>query len=499
MSGALSGIKEWLRSEIFIRRLQSPVGLTLLALLAIGAGYLAANDLSILVFVLSGALAGGVIVYMCMFRPLQGYYIVTLVAYFAFYPTHILNKEIPLSTLTEVLILFLFMGGMWSTRGDANAKGNLFRTGISILLLINVAYFIMELFNPNMSVQAGWFFSSKRYLVYILFFIISYRLINTPAKFRFFFRFWVFMAVLGGAYACYQQWFGYLPMELAYIKSDPHEYGLLFQGGQLRKYSFFDGVVTSGILCGSFAVITLILAVEERTKRKRVLLIFSTIFLFLGMLYSGTRTTTIMLPTGIALYSLMTIRNRKTLVTVFVFFVFAAFLMIAPINSPTLNRMRSTFNKQDASLNVRDMNRKMIQPYIYQNPLGGGVAASGVEGMRFNPSHPLAGFPPDSGFLKIALDMGYVGLFLTVLMYLAILYTGIQNYHIMRNERYKKYTICITAALFSIMVTQYSQVSIGQIPNALFFYAAIALFQRMLEFDRKERLSFRNSPVDPEN
>jgi cell division protein FtsW (lipid II flippase) len=215
-----------------------------------------------------------------------------------------------------------------------------------------------------------------------------------------------------------------------------------------------------------------------------------TVFLALGMLYSGTRTTTIMLPTGIALYSLMTIRNKTTLITLFVSFLVATFLMIAPIDSPALNRMRSTFNSEDESLNVRDENRHFIQPYIYDHPLGGGIAASGVEGMRFNPDHPLAGFPPDSGLLKIALDMGWIGLALTVIFYLMILYTGIQYYYRMHNEEYKKYIIAITTSLFSVMVTQYSQVSIGQIPNALFFYGAIALFKRLLEFDERENSIF---------
>jgi putative inorganic carbon (hco3(-)) transporter len=61
----------------------------------------------------------------------------------------------------------------------------------------------------------------------------------------------------------------------------------------------------------------------------------------------------------------------------------------------TVERLRSAFElKENASLNVRDVNRKLIQPYIYAHPIGGGLATSGKPGEAYNPDHRLAGFPP---------------------------------------------------------------------------------------------------------
>src|SRR5690606_2488622 len=119
---------------------------------------------------------------------------------------------------------------------------------------------------------------------------------------------------------------------------------------------------------------------------------------------------------------------------------------------------------EDASLNVRDENRKSIQPYIYENPFGGGIASSGVEGMRFSPNHPLAGFPPDSGLLMTALETGWIGLLLNIIFLLSMIYSGIYYYFRMANEEYKKYIVAIICGIFSIMVTLYSQATIGQMP-----------------------------------
>jgi hypothetical protein len=472
----------------FHKFLSQPLVIGMMIILAIGSAYIAVNMNILLPFAITGILIAGMIVYTCLFNPLVGYYLTSIMGFFAFWPTRIVNKELPIPTFVELIVLFLFLGTYLKGKGDPNHKGQLLKSGVAILLVVNILFFIVEFFNPAMGTPLGWIFNSKRYSVYILFFVISYRLINTPERFRYFMKFWVVMSFIAAVYACTQQWFGFLPFELNYIKQDPHEYALLFQGGVVRKFSFLDGVVTFGNLAGSMAVLTTILALNEKDKKKKYRLAFAALILFLGMSYSGTRTTTIMMPSGIALYVLITLKNKATLMTLFITMLAVLFIIFAPIDNPTLNRMRSTFDSKDESLGVRDINRKYIQPYIYAHPIGGGIATSGVEGERFNPTHTLAGFPPDSGLLKLAIEMGWIGLAITLILYLTILYQGIVYYFKMKNEEYKKYIVAITCALFSIIVTLYAQVSIGQIPNAFFFYAVMALFKRLMEFDEKERL-----------
>jgi hypothetical protein len=341
----------------------------------------------------------------------------------------------------------------------------------------------------------GWFFYIKRFLVFVLIFVTSYRLVNTPQRFRFFLKFWLVMSFITALYGCYQQWFGLFSFEMNYISKDPLEYKLMSQGGMIRKFSFLSDVVSFGVLSGSMALVALVLAINQKEKKKKYLLFFATCIMVLGMLYSGTRTTTIILPTGIGLYGLMTIQNKKTLLTLFIAFLIGFFIIFAPIDTPSLNRIRSTFNSNEASLSIRDMNRHYIQPYIYQHPIGGGLATSGIDGKHFNPQHPLAGFPPDSGLLKVAIELGWIGLAFTILFDLVILYQGINCYFNMRNAEYRVYTVALLSSIFSIIVTQYSQVSIGQIPGAFFFFSAISLMIRLKEFDAKEQAAVSKSTI----
>ena len=468
-----------------ISNLGWPVILGTMVLLALGAGFLAANGKALLTFGLVGVLFCGLAVYKCLMDPVRGYYLLLLIAFFAVYPGRLLNRALPITTFVEVLVLILFIGTYWHGKKDKNQKGNLLKYPISILLIIYCLYYIIELFNPEMSTPAGWLFNSKRFTVQILFFVISYRLINTPERFRYFLKFWIVMSFITALYGCYQQWFGLLPMELSSI--DEHEFGLLYQGGVIRKFSFLEGVVTFGSLCGCIAVLTIILAINEKVRKRKYVLLFISLILFLGMTYSGTRTFTVMIPAGMALYILMTLRNKATLTTLFITFMCILFVFFAPIDNPSLNRMRSTFNAKEESLNVRTYNRKAIQPYVYAHPIGGGVAASGVEGMRFNPEHPLAGFPPDSGLLKLALDLGWIGLTVTMLVFIWVLYQGIYYYFQMKNEEYKKYIVAATCAQFAMIITLYSQVTIGQMPSVFFIFAMMALLKRLKEWDEEER------------
>ncbi|MBX2888706.1 MAG: O-antigen ligase family protein [Ferruginibacter sp.] len=479
-------VGEWLHQQLFRKRLMTPFGITLLLLLAMGSGFLVGKDLFLIPFAFSGLLLGVIAVYICLFKPYYGFYLISIFSIFVFYPNHLIGSDVlPLSTGLEILILFVFLGSYLNRVGQPGRTRTLIKTIISIALLINTTSTILQVLNPNVIGVDVWFPTIKRWLVFIMVYIAAYRIIDTPRKFRFFVKFWIIAAFIISLYGCFQQWFGYLPMEMRYIMSVPGQFELLYQGGQLRKFSFLSDVVSFGVLAGTMAVFTLILAIYERKYRRKIIMGFMIIFMLLGMAYSGTRTTTIILPAGIAMYGFLTIKNKTTIITLFSCIILGMILMFAPINSsPTLNRMRTTFDSKDESLNLRERNRHYIQPYLHAHPFGGGLGTTGLLGLKYYPYHPLANFPTDSGLLRIGLESGWVGLIIWIFFNLAILWQGINYYFRMGTQEYKIYLAAILATLFPIMVTQYSQETIGQIPGAIFFFSVLSLMKRLMEWDQ---------------
>lgn len=476
----------WLRKEVFYKKLISPGGLLLLVLLALACGYFTAQGFFFVPLVLAVLLIGATVVHICIFKPLQGFFLTTIIAFFIFYPGHLIGRDLPIASSVDLLIVFIFLGSMLSKKSREVKPGSIFSTPMSILLMLNTMMFLLQAFNPYVPNLSGWTTPVRRLLVLVLVYAISYRLIDRLWKFKKFLKLWVLLGTIAGLYAIYQQYFGYLPGEMRYIMSQPGVFDLLFQGGQLRKFSFFADVVTFGIFSGSMGVVTLILGINETNKRQRIIYLAMTVVLMLGMAYSGTRTTNIILPAGIALYGFITIQNKKTLFALFGCFLLFMFVLFAPIYSnPTLNRIRTTFDSKEESLNVREVNRHFIQPYMHHHPFGAGVSTTGVEGTIFYPGHPLAGFPPDSGLLKIALEMGWIGLLLHILLSAVILYQGIYYYFRMRNRELKVYMVTMLCGLFPYMVCQFSQNAIGQLPSALWIYSCMAIIKRLKEFDEE--------------
>ncbi|MEJ7626038.1 MAG: O-antigen ligase family protein [Ferruginibacter sp.] len=478
---------KWLNRELFHKKLMSPWGIAILVFMAVVSGFLAANDLFLIPFILSVALIGIIIVYYCFFQPLIGFYLVSVIAFFMFYPSHLIGFEISFNPGVEMLILFLFSGTVFKVRSNRAKSDNLFKSIVTSMLAVYFLYFIIQAFNPNVTTLSGWHVPFRRLIVLSMIFYIAYQLIDTHQKLKFFFKFWVLFGFIAAVYGCYQQWFGLLPMEMRYIRSIPGAYDLLFQGGQLRKFSFLSDVVSFGILSGSMAIFTLLWAIHEKNRIRKIIMMCMAFVMLLGMAYSGTRTTNLLLPAAIALYGIVTIQNKVTLIAVFISVLAIMFILFAPIHTNlTLNRIRTTFDSKDASLNLRDANRLYIQPYIYKHPIGGGLSTTGVSGLDKFPGHPLAGFPADSYLLRAALEVGWIGLALSLLLNLVFFYQGIYYYFRMRNPEYKYYIVLMMATIFPVVVTQYSQETVGQLPFAIFFFSCLSLITRVKEFDDSE-------------
>ena len=45
--------------------------------------------------------------------------------------------------------------------------------------------------------------------------------------------------------------------------------------------------------------------------------------------------------------------------------------------------------------------------------------------------------------------------------------------------------LALTVTLFAIIISQYAQVALGQLPMVLFFYSGLSIMKRILEFDRE--------------
>jgi O-antigen ligase len=158
--------------------------------------------------------------------------------------------------------------------------------------------------------------------------------------------------------------------------------------------------------------------------------------------------------------------------------------MMKSSSNPTLYRIQSTFQpSKDRSMATRLRNQAFIKPYIQTHPFGGGLGSTGVWGMRFSPNTPLAHFPPDSGYVRIAVELGWIGLLIYCGMLFLIMAKGIQYYIRVRDPAIKTIYAAIICVIFSLAVVNYTQEALILLPNSIIFYVFIAAIVKLKDFD----------------
>lgn len=486
----------WLKEVFFTKRMNSVPGWIVMALVGIGLAYSGAQFGDKVPIMIAGGAVGVLFVLACLFYPELAYYAYIYSIIIFTLPARMFGIPLPLGILipgTGYLAVLSIMASQYRKRTNS---ADFWKTPISLMMLLLFFFLLMEAFNPEIDSSKGWWNFFQKQILYLLFYYVSFLMFDSIEKIRRFVKYWIILATGVALWACKQQWFGFTAFEDAFIHSDPNTTNLLFQGGMFRKFSLLPDPAAFGVMATSSALFTLVLAIRTPIKKTRNWLYVVTFIQIIASSYSGTRTCNVMLIAGLLAYILFTINERRTIIVLLSSIFMALFLLFGPLrNSPVIFRIKTTFEgSKEPSNMVRDVNRKNIQPYIYEHPLGGGLHTCGEEGAVFYPGHRLAGYPPDSGYMKIMLEQGWIGLAINIIFYFIILQRGITGFYDSRKSEIKTLYIAFTVCFFSLVVGQYSQLGISQYPQYLFYLATLVIFYKLKEYDTK--IPADNEPIN---
>lgn len=435
-----------------------------------------------------GVVTAAVLIFSIIY-PEFGLYMCIVIPYFLFDAIRFFNTDAPVGVAIDAMVWITFVGVVIRMRAKHVPFWRDCNNAIVFIYILMQAYYLFQYFNPNGGLIELYFAFMKRNMSLFLFLYCSLQILRDIKAIRRFFYVWLFLSFLAGAYACWEEWIGLPKFELNYILADPLREALSsLDNGDYRKASFLDGCTDFGLSMTGTIIMTLIFYLRLKTSRlKKAFLLVSTIIMTIGMAYSGTRTANFMLILEVMLYILMTINEKKTALLTVICAMIGAFVLFAPIyGNGTINRLRSTFQiNSDESLQVRDINRHSIQPYIYTHPIGGGIGTTGVLNYNKNIGHPLAGFPTDSGLLQSALEEGWIGLILACLSYFIVLRQSVRSYFRTRNQEFKTIYMAITCCIFGFVFAQYAQVAIGPVPNGFLFVGLMAIIIRLNDMEKK--------------
>jgi O-antigen ligase len=354
------------------------------------------------------------------------------------------------------------------------------------MILVWIVYNLIQVANPAAESRLAWVYTIRAVAIVMLTYFVFMYQIRTIRYLRFLLKLWLGLALFAALYAYKQEYIGFSAAEDAWLNSEGVA-DLLFIAGHWRKFSIFSdpvafsyNMVVSSIIC--IALLTFV----KKTWQKVVLVLMLALF-FSSMLFSGTRGAYVLIPAAMILFVILRV-NRQVLIFSGVAALFFIFLIFVPTTNSNIVRFQTAFKpNDDISFQARKNNQKRIQPYILTHPIGGGLGATGAWGQRFAPHSYLASFPPDSGYVRIAVELGWIGLFLFCLLMFFILREGINNYFLIRNPELKTYCLAMLLVVFAYNVGNYPQEALVQFPSNIYFYLAAAIINITRMLDERER------------
>lgn len=358
-----------------------------------------------------------------------------------------------------------------------------------ILAVIWYGYSVLQLFNPEAASREAWFYAMRSVSLYMIMTIPLVRMIfNKRKDLDLFFIIWGVMSILATLKGMMQLYIGVDRWEQAWLDAGSASTHVLF--GKLRIFSFMSDAGQFGGAQGHAGVVFMILAIfEKKSFKLRVFYFIVGLMGLYGMMISGTRGSIAVPFAGLALFVFVRKNIRAMILGAILglsIFVFFKYTYIGQGNY-TIQRMRTAFNPEDASLMVRVENQRRLKAYMASRPFGGGLGSSGGWGLRFSPNTFLANVPTDSWYVAIWAEQGIVGLMLHLFILFYVL--GKSAYLIMfklRSDEVKYKLSALAAGMFGIMAASYGNGVLGQMPTGIIIYSSIAYLSMAQELDEEK-------------
>lgn len=425
------------------------------------------------------------VVYAVVVFPEFGIITLIVIAFIINHLSRIMPDDTPIGLIMDAMTYLLILGFLIKQRNER--RWDYFSNPISYFMIAWLMFNLMEVVNPAAASKLAWVYTVRTIAFIMLMYFVFVFQIRTKQFIKLLFKIWLFMELIAAISAFQQENFGFFPFEQHWLTADPLRVSLLFIYGHMRKFGIFSDPVVFAYNMIISSLLCLGLMFSTISTNKKIILGFLMAFFLWVMLYSGTRAAFVLIPAALIMLAILKF-NRRLIIGVTVVGVILAVLIKIPTSNGSLVRFQSAFRpSKDASFNVRAENQHRIKPYILSHPIGGGLGSVGVWGVRFAPNSYLAKFPPDSGYVRVAVEMGYLGLLLFCTLNFVILYYAIKYYYLIHDPDLQAYCLAMILVIFAIDIGNYPQQAIVQYPTNILFYLAMAIVNVVMRLDLQKR------------
>ncbi|HRG22854.1 MAG TPA: O-antigen ligase family protein [Chitinophagaceae bacterium] len=393
-------------------------------------------------------------------------------------------KDVPVGLGLDAVLILTFIA-LFINKFKEKVDWSPVNKDITYLSLIWFGYSLFQLVNPESQSVAAWFSGRGVALYMFLMVPLTLLLINTNRKLDMLLYVWGALSILASLKGIMQLQIGLDAAEQGWLDDGNAKTHVLF--GKLRVFSFMSDAGQFGGNQAYSAVVSFIFSLAQTDRKKKWFFLVVSLLAFYGMIISGTRGAISVPLAGFMLFFILRKNIRVLSIGVAILavvFIFFKFTMIGQGNDQ-IRRMRTAFDPNDASLQVRLDNQRLLKRYLASRPFGGGIGHGGVKAQKYLPNAFLSQIATDSWYVLVWVEMGIIGLLmhLFILFYTLIRGTWMVMFRL-KDPKLKLKISALIAGLAGVMVASYGNAVLGAMPTGMLIYTSMAIILNAKALDK---------------
>jgi hypothetical protein len=409
-----------------------------------------------------------------------------------------IHLPVPMSLPNEMLEILLIVLAIIDVK---NAHFERLGNMMLFALLLWCGFCTLQVLNDtcNLGINVGAWYTGARLMAFQLLyaFIVFSIYIDQPNVLIKYLCIWGAFALFAVFWVWKQQYLGFTNAENQWLQTRGRTTHIIQAGTLIRYWSIYSDAANYGIGIAATAVAFIIFGITAKVKKYKYFFLTIGIACVWGTFPSGTRTATACLIAGFMVYIFLS-KSFKIAIPFTIFFAIFVFILAFTTigqGNQQIRRMRSAFDKNDASANVRTIHQEAMKKYMKDAPWGIGLGMDRENVPANNKFRKMATIPPDSEYVFIWLRTGVIGITL-FLITTAIMFIGACWIVFFRLKSSSLIGIGsgMCCAFVAIQLGGYGNQVLMQFPNCLVFYGGLTIVY-ILPLMEKEWIEWENKEL----
>ena len=386
---------------------------------------------------------------------------------------------IPISMFNEAFELLLI--ALAIVKAEQDRFSHLFNP-MFVALGIWCTFCTLELLNDTIGIgiQPNLWYTGVRLMAFQLMygFVVFTLYVTSPKILIRYLIVWACLAVFAAIWVWKQKYIGMTVAENAFLQGRGRTTHIINGGATIRYFSIFSDAANFGINMGATAAAFLVFGITSKIRLHKIIFFITGVACIYAFGVSGTRSALIVFLAGVGAYVFLSKSFRIAIPAAIVLgtlYVILAFTTIGNGNAE-VRRMRSAFNKEDASMGARADNKAAMKKYLNEIPWGIGIGNDYNTVPSNNKFRRLATIPPDSEYVYIWVHTGNVGIVVFCIVNAIILLGACWIvFFRLKSKSLQGIASGLCCSFICIHLGGYVNQVLMQFPNCLLFYGGIAI------------------------